>query len=81
MAAILAETPISADQVLLKLKGDAVRLTATLYETSELHRWLMGCGAGVEVFQPKSLRTRLRNLYGLAIKSYVGSTKNNLGMR
>ena len=55
----LAETRLSADQVLRDLNDDEVRLTATVLETVELHWWLMSFGPEAKVLRPSTLRIRL----------------------
>jgi len=48
---ILAETPLSADQVLT-----GGRLTATVKDTWQLRWWIMSLGDGIEVLGPAGLR-------------------------
>ena len=67
----LYETPLSTDQTLGKRPDGRVLLTATVQDSEQLHWWLLGFGAQVEVIEPKSLRKEFRqtalvmkNLYG-----------------
>ncbi len=60
VAAYLAETPLSVDQ---KIQPDGegwVRITATVNDTWQLHWWLMGQGAGLEVCAPAELRNEVK---------------------
>lgn len=52
----LAETALSADQVLSPTKDGRVRLKATVVNTPQLRWWLLGFAEDVEVLRPKSLR-------------------------
>lgn len=52
----LEEAPISADQDITIRKDGAFELTATVENTLQLHWWLRGFGARVEVFKPELLR-------------------------
>ncbi|MDI1232448.1 MAG: WYL domain-containing protein [Methylobacter sp.] len=60
VAAYLAETPLSADQQTEPEADGWVRLTATVNDTWQLHWWLMGQGAGVEVCAPVALRDEIK---------------------
>lgn len=69
VAAYLTETPLAADQ---KIEAEAdgwVRLTATVNDTWQLHWWILGQGAGVEVCGPDALR-------GIIIDSVQDSLSN-----
>jgi predicted DNA-binding transcriptional regulator YafY len=52
----LEETPISADQKICARNDDVFELTATVEDTLQLHWWLRGYGARVEIIKPESLR-------------------------
>lgn len=56
IANYLVETPLSADQKVEPETDGWVRLTASVNDTWQLHWWLMGQGAGVEVIAPAELR-------------------------
>lgn len=60
VAAFLTETPLSADQHIEPEFDDWLRLTATVNDTWQLHWWLMGQGAGIEVCAPVELRDEIR---------------------
>lgn len=61
VAAFLAETPLAADQQMKPEAGGWTRLTATVNDTWQLHWWLLGQGAGIEVIGPAGLREGIRN--------------------
>lgn len=67
----LYETPLSTDQTLGKRSDGRVLLTATVQDSEQLHWWLLGFGAQVEVIQPKSLRKEFRQT-ALAMKNLYG---------
>lgn len=52
----LYETPLSADQVLVPLDDDHLKVTATVVNTEQLRWWLLGFGERVEVLAPLQLR-------------------------
>jgi predicted DNA-binding transcriptional regulator YafY len=56
LAVILAETPLSADQISEPDENGWVRITANVNDTWQLRWWLLGLGSGVEVLSPKKLR-------------------------
>lgn len=67
----LYETPLSMDQTLGKQPDGRVLLTATVQDSEQLHWWLLGFGAQVEVVEPKFLRKEfcqtvlaMKDLYG-----------------
>jgi predicted DNA-binding transcriptional regulator YafY len=59
IANYLVETPLSTDQKVEPETDGWMRVTATVNDTWQLHWWLMGQGAGVEVCAPISLRDKL----------------------
>lgn len=64
----LTETPIEPDQK-IRHDGDGVHtVTARVDDTSELHWWIQGFGANVEVLQPKGLRDKI----GAALEEAAG---------
>jgi len=72
----LRETPLSADQKLLSVSDEELRLTATVADTPQLRWWLLGFAARVEVLRPAGLRREmiaeaasLAALYGKRIRS------------
>jgi predicted DNA-binding transcriptional regulator YafY len=70
VAAYLAETPLSADQQTEPEADGWVRLTATVNDTWQLHGWLMGQGAGIEVRAPAALREAIKASFLKATKLY-----------
>jgi predicted DNA-binding transcriptional regulator YafY len=75
----LYETPISDDQVLLEAEDGTVELAASVHDTAQLHWWLLGFGASVEVVAPEALRDqiaaevqRLAAVYGGDAKAIDG---------
>ena len=70
VAAYLTETPLSADQQTESEADGRVRLTATVNNTWQLHWWLMGQGAGVEVCAPDELREEIKAALMNVVKFY-----------
>lgn len=69
---ILAETPLSGDQVL----ADHT-LTATVRESWQLTWWILSQGAGIEILEPRHLREQIRQKIGVAYAQYqAGSSRN-----
>ena len=71
-AAYLAETPLAADQT-IEIDDDKdgwVRVTATVNDTWQLHWWILGQGAEVEVRAPRYLRSRIKNNIQNTAKKY-----------
>lgn len=70
VAAYLSETPLAADQ---KIEVDVdgwVFLTVTVNDTWQFRWWLMGQGAGVEVYSPENLRLEIINNLEVALAHY-----------
>lgn len=70
IANYLVETPLSADQKVEPETDGWVRLTATVNDTWQLHWWLMGQGAGLEVIAPAELRQSIATALDNACKLY-----------
>lgn len=70
VANYLAETPLSVDQKIEPETDGWVRLTATINDTWQLHWWLMGQGAGVEVSAPVALRQSIATALANACNLY-----------
>lgn len=66
---ILAETPLSEDQV---LKGHT--LSASVLETWQLTWWILSQGAGIEVLEPKALREQIAGKIAEAHACYLPAT-------
>ena len=71
VANYLAETPLSADQKIEPAADGWVRLSASVNDTWQLHWWLMGQGAGVEVCAPVGLRDNVKKSLVSAVKLYT----------
>ena len=50
------ERPLDVDQVVEEIDENTVRLTATVPDTKEIRRWLLGFGGKVSVISPPSLK-------------------------
>lgn len=74
VAAYLAETPLSSDQIIEPEANGWFRLTATVNDTWQLHWWLMGQGAGVEVCAPVELRKKITSALLEAVHVYSINT-------
>lgn len=59
----LEEAPVSVDQEIITRKDGTSELVATVDDTLQLHWWLRGYGARVEVIRPVSLRNELAEMY------------------
>ncbi len=70
IANYLVETPLSADQKAEPETDGWVRITATVNDTWQLHWWLMGQGAGLEVIAPFELRQSIATALADANKLY-----------
>ena len=70
VAAYLAETPLAVDQKIEPEADGWVRLTATVNDTWQLHWWLLGQSAGVEILAPQVLRVKIANSLNEAAKRY-----------
>ncbi|MHB8424578.1 MAG: helix-turn-helix transcriptional regulator [Gammaproteobacteria bacterium] len=58
----LHETPLSTDQKIVERSDGRVLLTATVQNTAQLHWWLLGFGAQVEILGPTFLRKEFRQV-------------------
>lgn len=66
----LSETPLSNDQKIRDIDEDWVKLTATVSDTLELRRWLMGFGNQVEIVSPARLRKEFRETAECLMDTY-----------
>lgn len=71
---ILAETPLSTDQV-ISTKDGALVVTATVAETWQLEWWLLAQGDLLEVLAPKSLRKRIGEISGRMAALYTSHSR------
>jgi predicted DNA-binding transcriptional regulator YafY len=70
LAEILAETPLSKDQV-LAADGEQFRLKATVADSWQLQWWVLGQGEALEVVGPPSLRKSVAGVIATANAKYV----------
>jgi predicted DNA-binding transcriptional regulator YafY len=56
----LREAPLSRDQKMIPLKGERIKVIATVPNNPQLEWWLLGFGHQVEVRKPVDLRSRLK---------------------
>lgn len=70
LAAILAETPLSQDQVLVA-HGKRFHLTATMADSWQLQWWVLGQGGDLEIVAPRILRTKVAKILLKASDQYV----------
>ena len=77
-ARYLAETPLAADQKMEPQEDGWMRLTATVNDTWQLHWWLLGQGAGVEVCKPKKLRKEIMGSIKRALDNYTNSPQKQI---
>lgn len=67
LAAILRETPLADDQTIEPANG---LLCATVPDTMQLHWWILGQGADIEVLEPPELRARIAHTLQEALGQY-----------
>ena len=70
LAEILAETPLSKDQ-LLTADGEQFRLTATVTDSWQLQWWVLGQGEALEIIAPSLLRKEIAGTIAEANARYV----------
>jgi predicted DNA-binding transcriptional regulator YafY len=66
----LQESPLSADQTLVRLHDGKTRVTATVPHTQQLEWWLMAFGDQVEVKGPAPLRRRFATVARATSRQY-----------
>jgi predicted DNA-binding transcriptional regulator YafY len=71
----LYETPLSPDQKLKEKHDGRVLLEATVLDTLELRWWLLGFGDGVEVLEPKKLRSEFKRIAQSMAERYRNTKK------
>lgn len=69
LAHILMETPISLNQK-IKIKGDKLILNATLFDTWQLHWWILSKGSDIKVTKPIGLAKEIADTLKKAAKQY-----------
>lgn len=70
LANILMETPLSEDQLLVKL-ADGYQLSAQVNDTWQLTWWILSQGGRMVVQQPTALRDKIKDELSRAIAGYV----------
>ena len=58
----LYETPLSEDQEIIPTRDGDLKISATVFDTSQLRWWLLGFGDQVEVLKPRKLREEFSNV-------------------
>jgi len=58
----LSETKLAENQVITEETPSKFRLQATVKNTQQLRWWLLGFGSGIEILEPKELRTEFQEL-------------------
>lgn len=69
LAAILVETPLSEDQVLV-VDGERCHLTATVADSWQLQWWVLGQVPQIEIIRPVAFRKRVTELLTAAATKY-----------
>jgi len=70
------ERPLDANQVVENINGKTVRLTASVPDTAELRRWLLGFGAHAIVLEPVALKIEVRKLISRMHQQYFGESSD-----
>ncbi|WNV04017.1 WYL domain-containing protein [Candidatus Methylospira mobilis] len=73
------ERPLAANQVTENIDEKTVRLTATVPDTNELRRWLLGFGAHAVVLAPATLKADIMNTISDMHQRYLGDDEVSLG--
>ncbi len=73
-APTIEELPVAADQRLEKYDKERFLLEATVPNSLELQRWLLGFGDGIEVLAPSDLRDRMRSIHENLTARYARSS-------
>ena len=75
LANVLAETPLSADQVMARRDNGSARITATVSDAWQLRWWLLSQGEAVEVCGPEGLREEIIGSLEGALRRYRDKPK------
>lgn len=67
----LEEAPLAIDQQIVKRGDGRFELIATVEDTLQLHWWLKGYGARIEVVAPKSLRSEFEEMAQVLVERYL----------
>lgn len=70
VASGLLERPLDAGQVIEAISEKAIRLTATVPDTTELRRWLLGFNTHAEVLKPVTLRAEMKSMIRCMYQRY-----------
>lgn len=65
------ERPLDASQVTENINENTVRLTATVPDTTELRRWLLGFGTHAVVLEPFALRSEISSVISELHQRYL----------
>lgn len=68
------ERPLDADQVIENIDEKTIRLTATVPDTTELRRWLLGFNTHMEVLKPATLRTEMKSIIRGMYQRYLSES-------
>ena len=64
------ERPLDENQVVQEIDGKTVRLIATVLDTQEIRRWLLGFGSRVEIIKPNAIKNYIENEIKVMNKIY-----------
>lgn len=70
LSAILAETPLSADQKLQR-KGEKFQLTASMDDSWQLRWWILSQGVGITILKPVGLRGEIADTFKQSARMYL----------
>jgi len=72
------ERPLDVKQVTEVINETTVRMTATVPDTAELRRWLLGFGKHAVVMEPAALRSEMTSLVNEMHQRYLDQTRKAL---
>jgi predicted DNA-binding transcriptional regulator YafY len=67
----LIDTPLATNQHIERIDSDTLIVTAQLFDTVQLQRWLSSFGPDVEVQAPEVLRLKLAERHQRAAQQYL----------
>lgn len=68
------ERPLDAAQVIENIDEKTIRLTATVPDTTELRRWLLGFNTHMEVLKPATLRAEMKSIIRGMFQRYLSES-------
>lgn len=68
------ERPLDADQIVENIDEKTIRLTATVPDTTELRRWLLGFNTHMEVLKPETLRAEMKSIISEMYQRYLSAS-------